>query len=72
MMRCDDRGGEGAGEQLPLDRDVDDARALADHTAERTVDERHGERERAREQPDDRDRRAAAAQVRKPTTKMMM
>src|SRR5690606_2298922 len=58
--RREDRGVERAEQQLALDRDVDDADALADHAAEAAEDERHRERQRAREQAHDGDHAARA------------
>ena len=56
---ADERGREGAEQQLALDRDVDDAGALADHAAERAEDER---RARARgRRPADREPGSAAS-----------
>ncbi len=49
------RGREGAEQQLALDRDVDDAGALAEHAAQGAEDERDGERDRAAEQADHAD-----------------
>ena len=66
----DDRRAERAGQQLALDRDVDDAGALADHTAERTEDERDRQAPRRRRAgPATGIVAPAAAQVRNPTTR---
>ena len=50
----DDGRGERADQQLALDGDVDDARALAEHPAERAEDERHREQQRPLQQVDQR------------------
>src|SRR5690606_21359232 len=50
----DDGRGERSQQQLTLDGDVDDADSFAQHTGERTEDDRNGERECARGQVDHR------------------
>ena len=57
-----DQGGRpGAGQHLALDRDVDDTRALAHHTAQGAEDQRDGEADGAGQQADDVERDVVAA-----------
>src|SRR5690606_4583949 len=59
--RRDDGREERAREQLALDRDVDDADALAQHARERAEHERHREEQRALQEARERDRGLARA-----------